>query len=156
MMKLKHFVIGIGRNLQTDQPILIATDCEGNARLLNNEVYLKSEADRYIAELQKKIDDLKNHIGTLKLWYGNAENALHETEETCAVLYKDNDRQKRKRCLAKAEEWRNYAAFCGMQSHCHNHRGFGKTAQTWTWKECHAWRCRKRWIAISEKFKEDE
>lgn len=61
---------------------------------------------------------------------------------------------KYKRCLAMAQEWRNYAAFCGMQSSCHNHRGFGKTAEKWTWKECHAWRCRKRWLELAKKFKE--
>jgi hypothetical protein len=52
-----------------------------------------------------------------------------------------------------AQEWRNYAAFCGMQSSCHNHRGFGKTAEKYTWKEIHALKCRKRWLAIAEKFK---
>lgn len=61
---------------------------------------------------------------------------------------------KYKRCLAMAQKWRNYAAFCGMQSSCHNHRGFGKTAEKWTWKECHAWRCRKRWLELAKKFKE--
>lgn len=59
-------------------------------------------------------------------------------------------RHKRKRCLAKAEEWRSYASFCGIQSSWHNNRGFGKTAETWTWKECHAWKCVKRWRALAE------
>lgn len=63
-------------------------------------------------------------------------------------------RHKYKRCLAMAQEWRNYAAFCGMQSSCHNHRGFGNTAEKYSWKETHAWKCVKRWIAIAEKFKE--
>ena len=62
--------------------------------------------------------------------------------------------QKYKRCLMMAQEWRNYAAFCGMQSSCHNHRGFGKTAEKWTWKEFHAWKCVKRWREFAEELKE--
>ena len=62
----------------------------------------------------------------------------------------NTNRSNRKLCLAKAQEWRNYAAFCGMQSSCHNHRGFGKTAEQWSWKQCHAWRCMEHWIALAE------
>lgn len=62
--------------------------------------------------------------------------------------------QKYKRCLAMAQEWRNYAAFCGMQSSCHNHRGFGKTAEKYSWKENHAWKCVHRYKELAEKFKE--
>lgn len=58
-----------------------------------------------------------------------------------------------KRCIGMAQEWRNYAAFCGMQSSCHNHRGFGKTAEKYTWKEFHAWKCVKRYEELAEKFK---
>ena len=58
-----------------------------------------------------------------------------------------------KEMVAKAQEWRNYAAFCGMQSSCHNHRGFGKTAENYTRKEIHAWKCVKRWLELAEKFK---
>lgn len=58
-----------------------------------------------------------------------------------------------KRCIGMAQEWRNYAAFCGMQSSCHNHRGFGKTAEKYTWKEFHAWKCVKRYKELAEKFK---
>jgi hypothetical protein len=58
-----------------------------------------------------------------------------------------------KRCLAMSQEWRNYATFCGMQSSCHNHRGFGKTAEKWSWRETHAWRCVNRWIKLAIKFK---
>lgn len=61
---------------------------------------------------------------------------------------------KYRRCLAMAQEWRNYAAFCGMQSSCHNHRGFGKTAEKYTWKECHAWKCVHRYKNLAERFKE--
>lgn len=73
------------------------------------------------------------------------------------VLKSEADReirhQKYKRCLAMAQEWRNYAAFCGMQSSCHNHRGFGKTAEKYSWKEIHAWKCVKLYKKLAEKFK---
>jgi hypothetical protein len=59
MNELKHFVIGIGKNLETDQPFLFATDNEGNVRLLNGEVYLKSEADMVIAKLKTENERLK-------------------------------------------------------------------------------------------------
>lgn len=75
------------------------------------------------------------------------------------VLKSEADReirhQKYKRCLGMAQEWRNYASFCGMQSSCHNHRGFGKTAEKYTRKECHAWRCVKRWLEMAKLFKEE-
>jgi hypothetical protein len=64
------------------------------------------------------------------------------------------DYQKYRRCLAMAQEWRNYATLCDMQSHCHNHRGFGKTAEKYTWKEIHAWKCVHRYKELAEQFKE--
>lgn len=114
--------------------------------------YLKSEADRYIAELQKKIDDLENHIGTLKLWYGNAEKALHETEETCANLYKDNDHQKRKRCLAMADKCaetakRYYYLICLDGSNNPKYDRFPKKMDLWE-------KWQKRWLALAQKFNE--
>lgn len=69
------------------------------------------------------------------------------------LMWKEK-RLKYKLCLAKSQEWRNYAAFCGMQSSCHNHRGFGKTAKKYSWKENHAWKCVHRYKELAEKFKE--
>lgn len=31
--------------------------------------------------------------------------------------------------------------------------GFGKTAEKYTWKECHAWKCVHRCKELAEKFK---
>lgn len=62
MSELKHFVIGIGKNLETDKPILIATDNEGNARLLNGEVYFKSEVDKEISDLKRLNHDLCERV----------------------------------------------------------------------------------------------
>ena len=103
------------------------------------EYYAKSEADKVIVELEEK---LKNSRNSHKFW-----------RREYLIEYKECRHHKYKRCLAMAQEWRNYAAFCCMQSHCHNHRGFGKTAEKWTWKECHAWRCVKRYKELAERFK---
>ena len=64
--------------------------------------------------------------------------------------------QKFKRCLAMEEEWRSYAAFCGIQSSWYNNRGFGKTAEKYSWKECHARKCMKRWLELAKKFMEEK
>ena len=106
------------------------------------QYYLKDEADRYIAELKQKIDDLETHIGTLKLWYGNAENALHETEETCAFLYKDNDHQKRKRSLAMAR-W------------CRTSARYETLLQAYTYRDWY-WKWFNKWLALADKFKEKQ
>ena len=103
--------------------------------------YDKREADKVIAELK---ETLKNSRNARKYW-----------RKEYLIEYKECLHQKYKRCLAMAQEWRNYASFCGMQSSCHNHRGFGKTAKKYTWKETHAWKCVKRWLKIAEKFKEE-
>ena len=119
--------------------------------------YLKSEADKVIAELEeshkKEVEQLLMEIVELKETLNNSRNARKYWRKEYLIEYKECLHQKYKRCLAMAEEWRNYASFCGMQSSCHNHRGFGKTAEKYTLKEFHAWKCVKRWIAIAEKFK---
>lgn len=103
-----------------------------NARLMSRPCYVCKEEQ--VKALEKKFQELEG--GTLILY--NENNLRHH---------------KYKRCFMMAQEWRNYAAFCGMQSSCHNHRGFGKTAEKWTWKEIHAWKCVKRLKKIAEKFK---
>lgn len=130
---------------------------------VDGEIYLDSSNTRLINAAEAKV--------CLAIDVGDLENDLYEQEEKTnqyKVLYQEKCRDinnqerhfakqlyhhKYKRCLGMVQEWRNYAAFCGMQSHCHNHRGFGKTAEIWTWKECHAWKCSKRYKELAEKFK---
>ena len=119
--------------------------------------YDKSEADKVIAELEeshkKEVEQLLMEIAKLKK---EKEYVIEQTAEVINGQEREIRHQKYKRCFAMAQEWRNYASFCWMQSSCHNHRGFGKTAEKYTWKECHAWKCVKRLLAIAEKFKEEE
>ena len=100
----------------------------------------KSEADKVIAELKDKLDLYKR--------------GWEENDKVNENLYAQLRHHKYKRCLTMAQEWRSYATFCGIQSSWHNNRGFGKTAEKYTWKECHAWKCVKRWLELAEKFKE--
>lgn len=119
--------------------------------------YLKSEADKWIADLEeshkKEVGQLLIEIAELKK---EKEYVIEHTADVINGQECEIQRQKYKRCFAMAQEWRNYASFCGMQSSCHNHRGFGKTAEKYTWKECHAWKCVKRLLKLAEKFKESK
>lgn len=112
-----------------------------------DKVYIKSEADEVISKLEDDCAYLKT------MAQKNADDNAVMAKQRAEAL-KRECHQKYKLCLAMAKEWSNYAAFCGMQSSCHNHRGFGKTAEKWTWKECHAWKCVKRWRELAEKFKQ--
>ena len=78
---------------------------------------------------------------------------LNELKDKCQMHEKEIRHHKYKSCMMMALVWRNYAAFCGMQSACHNHRGFGKTAEKWTWKQCHAWKCVRRYRELAKTFK---
>lgn len=120
----------------------------------DNLFYLKSEADKVIAELKSEIERLEILCANYRHDCDNLAISNEQASRAARTLLKKMNYNKYKRSVATAKEWRNYAAFCGMQSSCHNHRGFGKTAEKYTWKECHAWKCVKRWLAIAEKFKE--
>lgn len=122
------------------------------------EFYEKSEADKAIANLEEshkmEVEQLLIEIEELKETLKNSRNARKYWRKEYLIEYKECCYQKYKRCLAMANEWRNYASFCGMQSSCHNHRGFGKTAEKYSWKENHAWNCVHRYKELAEQFKE--
>ena len=102
-------------------------------------VYFKSEADKVIAELKADYKEACDRLKTANI------------EKDKEIIH-----HKFKRCLAMEEEWRSYAAFCGIQSSWYNNRGFGKTAEKYSWKECHAWKCMKRWLELAKKFMEEK
>ena len=111
------------------------------------KVYLKSEADKVIADKDAKILALEAEVFKQK----HRANLFFEERNYAETQLRY---QKYKRCLAMSQEWRSYATFCGIQSSWHNHRGFGKTAEKYTWKECHAWKCVYRYKELAKKFKE--
>ena len=113
--------------------------CMAEAKL---EDYTKLAADKHEA-LEKMLQ--------YKVLYNEKCRDINTQERFFAMKVAH---QKYKRCVALSQEWRSYATFCGMQSSYHNNRGFGKTAEHYTRKEIHAWKCVKRWLKIAEKFKE--
>lgn len=55
MSELKAFDVGLGQYTEDGYPCVVAFDADQNPRLLGDEkVYLKSEADRYIAHQKYK------------------------------------------------------------------------------------------------------
>lgn len=54
MSELKAFDVGLGQYCKDGSPCVVAFDADQNPRLLNEKVYLKSEADKVIAELEER------------------------------------------------------------------------------------------------------
>ena len=125
---------------------------------LAESYYLKYDADKVIAEKDAEIAKLKEDLHAANKQVENLINSASSimlfqdkvNGNTCQELRYN----KYKRCVAMSQEWRSYATFCGIQSSWYNNRGFGKTAEEYTWKECHAWRCVKRWLELAWKFEE--
>ena len=97
------------------------------------KVYLKSEADKVIAELTKKLDLYKR--------------GFKEDDKTNAYLYVELRHQKYKRCLAMAR-------WCFTKSNYHfvlaRH---GEDAKENNRRSVLYSKWHKRWLAIAEKFK---
>lgn len=74
MSELKVFTFGLGRYTEDGYPCVVAVDGEGNPRLASDEeFYLKSEADKVIAEqdaeiaqLQAMLEERNKQVGELK------------------------------------------------------------------------------------------
>ena len=70
--------------------------------IVGQSYYLKSEADKVIAELKAQKAQAEDDCAYWKMCHGNAANAMHETEEYAMQLYKEAQHHKYKRCLAMA------------------------------------------------------
>lgn len=103
--------------------------------------YLKSEADKVIAELNAQKAQAEDDCAYWKMCHRNAENAMHETEEACMYLTKSERHHKYKRCLAMA--W-----WCSAK--------LGMLVSTWESKIKHYKRWQQRWLEIAEQFKDKE
>jgi len=136
----------------------------GGVKMPPTQVYLKSEADKAIAELEEshkmEVEQLLMEIVELKAqkaqaeddcayWKmreGNAVNAMHETEEACMFLTKSERHQKYKRCLAMAKLCRSVwaaAIFIPEKG------GTDKQAALYMkWEKC--------WLSLADKFKDKE
>ena len=99
MSELKAFDVGLGRYTEDGSPCVVAFDADQNPRILNEKVYLKSEADKVIAEKDVKIAELKD-----KLRHYPVMVAIIESDELEIVRNKYKIlHHKYKRCLDKAK-----------------------------------------------------
>lgn len=94
--ELKAFDVGLGRYTEDGSPCVVAFDTDQNPRILNEKVYLKSEADKVLAEKDEKIAELKEHNENFRF---DNKNMLHKITKQDAELRL----QKYKRCLANAK-----------------------------------------------------
>ena len=101
------------------------------------EFYLKSEADKVIAELEDKLKNVSVILKETREWLMESQK-LHKRCADNAV--KEIHYQKYKRCLAMAR-------WCRTSARCDEGLGAFKY-RDWYWK----WL--KRWLELAEKFKE--
>lgn len=62
MSELKAFDVGLGQYCEDGTPCVVAFDVDQNPRLLNEKVYLKSEADKVIAKLESENRFVKERL----------------------------------------------------------------------------------------------
>ena len=110
------------------------------------QVYLKSEADKVIADLEEshkmEVEQLLIEIEELKETLKNSRNARKYWRKEYLIEYKECCYQKYKRCLAMAK-------WCRTSAQCDESLGAFKY-RDWYWK----WF--KRWLELAEKFKDKE
>lgn len=98
MSELKAFDVGLGRYAEDGSPCVVAFDADQNPLLLDEQIYLKYEADKVIAELKAENERLRGESckltdGCLRLKQCRKEKA-HLADELRHSNYK--------RCLAMA------------------------------------------------------
>ena len=97
------------------------------------EFYIKSEADKVIADLE---ESHKKEVGQLLILNREQANAANRLRDSMEQTLR---RQKKKRCLAMA-------MWCSAE--------LGMLVSTWEFKIKHYKKWQKRWLKIAEKFKE--
>ena len=98
------------------------------------QIYLKSEADKVIADLEESHKKEVKQLLILNREQANAANRLRDSMER---VIRHN---KYKRCLAMA--W-----WCSAE--------LGMLVSTWEFKIKHYKKWQKRWLKLAEKFKEN-
>lgn len=112
------------------------------------QVYLKSEADKVIAELKEKADHDCAHW---KMQFENSKTSLRETEEACLQYNLERNHSNYKRCLAMADKCVDL---------CHKAKDLYRWAEDENLEHHYSHkieffaRWHKRWLDIAEKFKE--
>ena len=126
--ELKAFTFGLGQNLKDGSPCVVAFDDENNPRLASDEkFYIKSEADKVIAELKADYKEACDRLQTAN---------LIKDEQLAATRH-----QKYRRCLA-------------MVKYCEAMRGHYLSYEEPKWFWYREWSA--RWLELAEKFKDKE
>ena len=123
---------GMSFNRDSTAPVVRVTEGE-------TEFYLKSEADKVIAEKDKEIQRLENLCESYRI---DCDNLAIREANACKEIERDNKqirRQKYKRCVAKAEA-------C-MHKRWRTDEGFDYARST---------RHMNKWLELAEQFKEAE
>ena len=151
MSELKEYEVRIGRKLyQTLPPIVYVVADDNQPKLLNDKVYLKSEADKVIAELKDKLRHYPMMVALLesdKKNISELKKVCNDKDDCCLHTLKENRHHKYKRCLAMA--WWCENAILGWMGHKESyssHQQYIKVMLFTKWN--------KRWLELAEKFKE--
>ena len=112
---------------------VIDVDSMADVRSLSGQFYRKSEADKYINLLKDKAN------------YNKFAYKLKSEElaDTCRFYEDELRHQKHRRCLAMAR-------WCDAEQHAYPSFGTESLKKKW-WQKWH-----KRWLELSEKFKDKE
>ena len=104
------------------------------------DYYLKSEADKVIAELKAQKAQAEDDCAYWKMSEGNAANAMHETEEYAMQLYNELRHNKYKRCLLIAK-WCFEKSYSTTLVKYDKESGYRLNFYDW-WGNC--------WLALAE------
>ena len=117
------------------------------------QVYLKSEADKVIAEKDKDIQRLENLCESYRI---DCDNLAIREANACKEIERDNKQirhQKYKRCLAMEKLCRMHDEFTQLES---ERLGLPQRTLFLEYRRKAMWwnKWRKRWLELAEKFKE--
>ena len=110
----------------------------GGVKMPPTQVYLKSEADKVIADLE---ESHKKEVEKILIEVAELQKQVHDYAQGLYVIQARADKearhQKYKRCLAMAK-------LCGLMSAFHGGEWYARWINRWY----------ERWQELSEKFKE--
>lgn len=96
MSELKAFELKIGKNLETDSPLVVGVDDKWNSRVMSGEkVYLKSEADKVIAELKERVREERSMKVDYKISANDLSDGLKKAYEEIAELKQEIEQLKK-------------------------------------------------------------
>ena len=143
MSELKEYEVRIGRKLyQTLPPIVYVVADDNQPKLLNDKVYLKSEADKVISDLELQLAkaQLVLRLNEPKALYSDLE-IMSRLNHKIDVVERRELHHKYKRCLAMAK-------LCNEKWLVHNFAEITTKLRFYDKGE-------KRWLELAEKYKEE-